>query len=259
MSRRRAIWATLAVLTTLVPATAYAHPEVDRAAAEVTNGNYEAAEPLLGALLERDDLDFAELTTVLELRAVLFRAMARETQLDTALRALAALAPEHRFGSRYPPDLEARAARVRASVLQVTVHTTSVPSAVGVRLSAEVQHDPDGLVRALRYRVFDAERAQWTVASPPVESAGRQVLAFVEAVGPGGAVVATSGSPDAPIRLRGLQIAAEPAEDHDDGWVPWVIGGVVLAVVAGLVIGLGVGLSEGASVTWQPGAPREVP
>ncbi|MFK7986167.1 MAG: hypothetical protein AB8I08_09050 [Sandaracinaceae bacterium] len=58
------------------------------------------------------------------------------------------------------------------------------------------------------------------MASPPVESAGREVLAFVEAVGPGGAVVATSGSPDAPHPSPRPAAEPEPAEDHDDGWVP---------------------------------------
>lgn len=263
-ARSHLVWASgMVVLCLLRAPVAQAQPSVatERAAEAIANGDYEAGAAQLDALLARNDLNRAALVRVLALQAVLHRGMADDDALDRALRALASVAPEHRFGARHPPDLDERAADARRRVPRIEVQTRIVPSAVGVRLVADTR-DPENLIRALRYRVFDAASAQWTRAEPPVEASGaHEVLVFVEAIGPGGAVVAQDGSPDEPIRLRGpgSPSAREEPASTDDGWVPWVVGGAIVAVVAGIAIAIGVAVAEGSGLTWRPSPPREVP
>ncbi len=272
MTRASAIVGVVVVVALVValPSVAAAHPEVERLRRAVMEGDYEAARPGLDAALERDDLRLADLVAVFELRAMLFHGLLDEAALDGALRALIAIDPGHTFGSRYPPNLAQRSVALRDQVGGLHVMARSVPSAVGVRLEAEVVHDSEHLVRRLRFRVFDAERGQWAPAEPPIEAAaGREVLVLVEAVGPGGAVVARAGTSDEPIRVAGpsgvasADVASPVLSDGSgasvgsDDWVPWVVVAVVAAVLGGIGLGLGVYLSDNPTITWQPTSPME--
>ena len=265
--------AALLACVLAAPGVALAHPEVERVRQLVNDGEYDAARPAMEATLARDDLERDDLVALLEARALLFYGLADRESLDRALRSLASIEPTHRFGARYPPDLARRSVEIGAEMSgPLRVDAETVPSAVGVRLEARVENDGEGLVRALRHRVFDATTGEWRAVDSPVEAAaGRELLVFVEAVGPGGAVIATAGSPDDPIRLSAP--GAVPVETGPDapplgeegpapssgGFPDWAA--VVLTVGAVLLVGLVVGGSiyavENPTITWQPSPPNE--
>lgn len=257
-------------LVLALPALARAHPAVDRATALVLDGDYEAARPAIEAALARDDLSRDDLVALLEARALMLHGAGDAAGLDATLSALASFAPTHTFGPRFPPDLAARSVAIgRTMQGRLRVRASQVPSAVGVRLEASVEHDRASIVRRLRVRVFDARLGQWREAEPPVEAAaGRELLAFVEAIGPGGAVIATEGSADAPIRVRGPGFeesgpasAPSGATSSDDGGgvSPWVVVGIVAAALAvvGAVVALSIYAVENPIVEWQPTIPME--
>ena len=264
-------WGTTIALIALLPALARAHDEVSRMRSLVTDGRYEEVRPQLDAALDRTDFSREDLIELLEVRALLFHALPDEPQLEHTLRMLASLAPEHRFGPRYPPDLTERFSTIRAALPGgLRVSTRVVPSAVGVRLEARVEDDPTGLVRELRYRVFNLESSRWEQVAPPIESpAGRDQLVLVEAIGPAGAVVARAGSSDEPLHLADATAASvlptepespEPDIDGGDDWVPWVVLAVVAAVVgAGVVGGVVFALENPTTITWRARPPRELP
>ncbi|MBX3270230.1 MAG: hypothetical protein KF729_08210 [Sandaracinaceae bacterium] len=248
-----------------LPAVASAHPLVERATALVLDGDYERARELLDEAWGRDDLSRDDLVGLLEARALLAHGAGDGAGLDHALRALASFAPTHRFGARFPPDLAARSVAIgRTMGGSLRVSTSTLPSPAGVRLEARTEHDAASIVRRLRYRVFEPARGEWREVTPPVDAAaGRELLVFVEAIGPGGAVVATAGSADAPLRVRGVgaEEAGAPAEraERDGGVSPWVIVGIVAAALAviGVVIAVSVYAVENPIVTWQPTVPME--
>lgn len=257
-----------------LPAIASAHPEVERARQLVLDGDYDAARPALDAALGRDDLDRDDLIALLEARALLFHGLAEHDARDRVLRSLAAFDPTHRFGPRFPPDLASRSVEIgREMGGRLRVVLSEAPSPVGLRLEARVDHDPEGLVRSLRYRVFDVTSGQWQPATPPIEAAaGREILVFVEAIGPGGAVVAREGSSDAPIRLRGpgpllgpdeggLALGeSEGSSEGEEGFPDWatvliVVGGVL---VVAAIVGASIYAAETPRIVWQPTIPTEV-
>ncbi|MCA9608637.1 MAG: hypothetical protein KC619_23700 [Myxococcales bacterium] len=258
----------LALALLALPGIAYAHPAVDRATALVLDGDYEAARPAIDAALARDDLTREDLVALLEARALLLHGAGDTDGLDAALTALASFAPTHTFGPRFPPDLAARSVAVGREMRgRLRVVVAQVPSAVGVRLEARVENDRASIVRRVRIRVFDAALGQWREAEPPLEAtAGRELLVFVEAVGPGGAVLASEGSADAPIHLRGPGFEeASPSRapegatraDEGGGVDPWVVVAIVGAalVVVGSIVAISVYAVENPSVEWQPSLP----
>jgi hypothetical protein len=268
------------------PSLASAHPEVERARQLVLDGDYDAARPALDAALARDDLDVEDLIELLEARALLFHGLSDRDALDRTLRSLASFAPTHRFGPRFPPDLAARSVEIGREMRgRLRVVTRRVPSAVGLRLEANVENDGASLVRELRYRVFDSRSGQWQPAIAPIEaSAGRELLVVVEAIGPGGAVLARDGSPDAPVRLEGPSAVASEDPVHDPAneareasiegsltrtervregrgglpeWVPILLG-VGGALVVGAIVAGSIYAVENPTITWQPSTPTEV-
>lgn len=260
--------AAIALLVLAPARVAHAHPAVDRATALVLDGDYEAARPAIDEALARDDLSRDDLVALLEAQALLRHGAGDRVGLDATLTALASFAPTHTFGPRFPPDLAARSVEIGRQMRgRLRIVTLQVPSAVGVRLDARVENDGGAIVRRLRTRVFDAQLGQWREAEPPVEAtAGRELLVFVEAIGPGGAVVATEGSADAPIHLRGpgFEEAATnrapegaTAPDEGGGINPWVVVGIVTAAVAAVaaIVVLSVYAVENPSVEWQPTIP----
>lgn len=262
--------ALLVAALVLAPSVAYAHPAVDRAMALVLEGDYEAARPALDAAMSRDDLSRDDLVALLEARALLFHGAGDDAGLTQTLRALASFAPTHTFGPRFPPDLARRSVAIgREMQGRLRIRATQAPSAVGVRLEATVEHDAASLVRRLRIRVFDAGAGQWREATPPVEAAaGRELLAFVEAIGPGGAVIAAEGSADAPIHVRGPGFTPElpvgvpgAATEADAGGGPNVglIVGLVIAAVAIVagIVAVSIYAVENPIIEWQPTLPTE--
>lgn len=259
--------ASVCALIWLVALPASAHPGVDRASALVDEGRYEEADAEFARVLASERLTRDDLIALYEARALLDHARRDEAGLERTLLALASISPTHRFGPRFPPDLAARFVEIGGRIggrLQVRVDRA--PSPAGVTVQPRVEHDPVSLVREVRLRVFDAASGRWEDAEPPLTAApGREVLLFVEAVGPGGAVLARQGSGEEPIRVQGP--GAEPegsrgappgaTEELEGGFPDWgwaiVIGGIVVLVAA--VVATIVYAVENPDIEWDPTSP----
>lgn len=235
----------------------------------VEDGEFEQAASAYAEAMASASLTRDELVALLEARALLAHSERDEPALDRALSALASIAPTHRFDRTFPPELAARSVEVgRRMRGRLSVETQIVPSAVGVRLTTRVDHDPGELVRAVRVRVFDASSGQWEDASEgPLEAApGRTQLAYVEAIGPGGVVLARRGSPDEPITIEGPRVdlpeappALPPARaaSGPPDWV-WVLVAVGVGLLVAGGIGAGIYYATNPTIDTQPRPPMIV-
>lgn len=243
--------ASIALALWLLPSLALAHPGVERARALVDEGSYEEADAEMTRLLAGNELSRDDLITLYEAHALLDHGRADEASLERTLLALASVSPSHRFGPRFPPDLAARFVEVgrhMGGALRLAVDR--VPTPAGITVEPRVMHDAASIVRQVRVRVFDPASGEWRDAEPPVTAApGRELLLFVEAIGPGGAVLSREGSGENPLRVAGAAVATEavapgpqPAADDGGGFPDW---GVVLIVIGAILL-VGGGIAAGA-------------
>lgn len=241
--------------------TALAHPEVDEGKELLMEAEFERALEAFARAEEADDLTREDLVQLLGARCLAHLAMDDAGALRQDLRRLASLAPDHRWGREAPPEL----GEAFAQTLEVVEGTLSVRSrsegvAGGVSVSAEAVADHGGLVRELRIftRRGDGRwrRTRGTQAAP----AGESLDYYVEAIGPGGAVLAQEGSREEPVEseaaLSGGSLVRADDDDEGGGISPWVwigIGAGVL-VAAGVVLAIVLAGSAGPSGT-QPESP----
>lgn len=216
-----------------------------------------------------------ELVAIYEGRAMARWAQGNERQAERDLAALAELDPHHGFPPEAPPELGDafdEAAREGGLALEIDF----ADETGGTTISVDVHRDGAGLVRSLRTHVRVAgdpwSDSDASTVHLDVPEDGR-VEAWVEAIGPGGAVVGTSGSADAPIVhgggpqhelvapvatpvTSGLIVQHDEPASHDDSglWIGLGVG-IGAAVVLAIVIGLAVGLGQGPSDHTQPDAP----
>ena len=223
-----------------------------------------------GAHLTREDL-----VAIYEGRAMARWAQGDEHQAGRDLAALAELEPHPGFPPEAPPELASafdEAAREGGLALEVTF--ADEPGATTINVDA--QRDGAGLVRSIRMHTRIAGGAWDTAEASAVRLTVPEhvaVEAWVEALGPGAAIIAHGGSAEAPITHGGgpvhelqaptppppqasLIVRDDPVESHDDS-VLWIgVGvGIGVAVIAAVIIGIVVGVSSGPSDQTQPGAP----
>lgn len=196
---------------------------------------------------EAGTLTRAELTRVLEGRAQVFYALGDEPALTAALGRLAAMSPEHRFAAEAPPELIERF-RSLADRRRLRLDVSLDQREAEARLEARADGDPGGLVRHVRVAAriedgawIEAEDEPLTI---PVD-ASRALAWYGEAIGPGGAVVASDGTRDAPHRRDG-------ASGDEPPW-GWIGLGAGAAVVIGVVVTIVVVATQPADT--QPTAP----
>lgn len=156
------------------------------------------------------------------------------------LRALLSLEPALRLDRTAPPGLRRLLEEVRgeASVLDVRASAEAYPG--GIELRAESTGE---LVRHLRVH-HDGGEGHWQSEGARARVSSLDVVRYyVEAVGPGGAVIATYGSrerplfgePGAPLPgMSGMSGAAEPGSgDVDPPQRRWP---VAVGVIAGILV-----------------------
>lgn len=208
------------------------------------------------------------------------RAMARWATGDSRragrdLAALAELDPHHGFPPEAPPDLgEAFDAAAREGGLALAL--TFEDETGATTMTVDTQRDGAGLVRSLRTHVRVGTGA-WISSTEStvhlVVPEGQPVEAWVEAIGPGGAVLTTAGTESAPVVHGGgavhelvppeptpppvLAATTQEEEHHgsDEGlWIGLGVGAGVL-VIAAVVVGVVLGTSGGTSDHTQPDVP----
>ena len=221
------------------PAGAIATARAEMAAARFA----EATARLDAAAAAPDGLDRAALVALLRRRALARHALRDPAAAHADLVALLSLDPDATLDAEAPPSLTRALEEARASsgpALRVEAEATRSPGGFTVR--SRVSGDPAGLVRRLRVLALrDATVEPHEGAR--VEIAAQDTLRYVvEAIGPGGAVLVTLGTPTAPREIRApLARAAASRDAADDG------GGDDTALVVGLAAGA-VALSAGLAI-----------
>ena len=225
---------------------------------------------------ERGSLDRDAYVSLLEGRALASWASGDETRARVDLAALAEVDPEHTLPLEAPPDVTALfAASVAARAGPLTATATLSPA--GDRVTVTIENDDAVLVWRVRAHVR-SQGGPWTTAEadppaatfpvPRASNAGAQ--AFIELIGPGGAVLTTVGSRAAPIAwvpARPRETPSPPEPDvlrpppassggEDDSTTLWIwlgVGGGVAVIAAAIL--LAVALSGGGVDGAQPTAP----
>lgn len=269
-------------IVAVAAAPAKAHPDVDEGRRLAQQADLDGATAAFDRAEASGSLAKGDLVALLEGRALVAHALGDREALRRSVSALASIAPEHAMGRDMPPDVrrafdEARAGSRGAIAIEVSER--------GDVLEASVVNDVAGIVREVRAH-RRAAGAAWEIATGRAATTMRAdgaIEYYVLAIGPGGAVVASLGSLEAPrrygtaARLAPLDVAREstltaPVEvspetapatsamtsagpgDEDDrgpGAWPWIVGG---AVVAGAVTVALLLLLPGD--TTQPSFPR---
>jgi hypothetical protein len=190
-----------------------------------------------GGVLTRD-----ELVQLYLVRAEALLALGRSgAALDRDLDRLAALAPDLALSDRTRPELREGLAARRREQLSLSLSLEIEREAGAVRVRATVRGDPGGLVRGVRLHARAGAASEWTSRSGDtlvLPAAAGDVEYWGEAVGPGGAILATAGSASSP--LRGDSAAAPPAIVVETPASP---GGGDDATAIGVGIGIGAGVA----------------
>jgi len=219
-----------------VPSLALAHPLVDEGVRRLHDADFAGALQLFGDAERSDDLTRADLVTLLEARATVHLALDDRLSADSDLRMLAALDHDHPVSSAASPDFTEAFERAVAAVREgLSISATHTRSGDRVQIDTWIRADPAGLVRSIR--VF-ARRGDspWGDASPSQArvsaSPDTRVSYYAEAIGPGGAVVATIGSRQHP---RSVPVG----DSGENGGVPWLwigVGAGATALVATIAV-----------------------
>lgn len=205
--------AALSMLAPASPARAV-DAEVERARALLDGGDAAGALRVVAHIEARTDLPASELVTVLVVRALSHAALGDAVALAADARMLVALAPSWQAPADAPEALraaldEARVAHPTPPELDVDVY----PAAGALRIVIEVDDDETGAVRGTRISWrLDGERSWHRSTESEVlvrGIAGTRVEYHAEALGPGGVVIARTGSEASPER------ASVPATDDD--------------------------------------------
>lgn len=259
----RWLTATFAIVLVLAPGQAFAHPLVDEARSAYDSAQHERGLELLEQAEAGTDLTREDLAELLLVRAMIHRAQHHMDLAEVDLFRLAALDPTRELGREVHPQLRRSFATVRERVQRpIRLDATVERHGGTVEIQVTVNDDVAALTQGFRLhgradggRWVDTTDARLTV--PAAASEG--VEYWVEAIGPGGAVIATLGSATNAERVEGEDVAAGGGDDlvsvgdgasgsgsgsgsgggpTDEGLPTWpfIVGGVGVAVIAAVVI-----------------------
>jgi len=217
------------------------------------------------------DLERADLVALLEGRAMVHHARSDDAAFERTARGLASISPDYAPSRQVPPRLARRLRTATEGVAPLALEATIAREHTAVVIRASLIGDAGELVTrtVVSAKVGDAAYADH-VGDPVSIPAGptEAVRYFVQALGPGGVVLASVGSAASPELVPAEEGAgtepeatsatvptpaqtaalseggaeAQPtdaqASDSDDGlpiW-PFIVGGVVVAALVAAVI-----------------------
>jgi hypothetical protein len=234
--------ALVVCLVLLPPAVAGAQEAAPRAALDAAIAHAEDADfaSALAAFEEAEagaSLDRGALVRLFAHRATVHFALGELAAMEADLTRLLALDPEATPPTSAPPPVHDALLRLRGSVqppaLEAAVHATGT----GLEVRAHVREGGADLVRGLR-AWGRAEGGTWSRGEGGVVSItaapGTEVEWYAEAIGPGGAVVASTGDAASPRHARVPLPPPAPGGSDDTAW--WLIGGGAAAMVIGAVV-----------------------
>lgn len=245
-------------MLSIMGAPSIAAAQLEAGARYLADADFERAERAYGRALDQTTLTLEQLVSIYEGRAMARWALGDQDAARTDLAALASIDPGHRLPREAPPTLTSAYESLGAQAIAVTVEWTDAPGLAHAHV--QIDHDGAGVVRSLR---LHARRAgePWAIESGTdldvARDAAQTVELWVEALGPGDAVVARAGTSLAPLsrgpaaELGHSLTRATPASDTTPIWIG--VGVAAGVVVIALIIGIAVGVSE--SQGFQPAAP----
>ncbi len=253
----------LAVLALLVllPGQAFAHPLIEEARNAYNSAHHEHGLELLDQAEAGTDLSREDLEELLLLRAMLHRAEHHMDLAEVDLFRLAALDPSRQLGREVHPTLRRLFETVRERVPRpLRLDATAQRNGETVDVRVVVTDDAAGLTQGFRVhgrsdssRWLDTTDATLTIPVAPNEGAEY----WAEAIGPGGAVIASVGTATNPERVEASGVSADtvatgpdltvsddstttgPATGGGGGGIPdwvWIVGGVGLAVIVAAIV-----------------------
>ena len=233
MSLRPAALGALTAAAVACPLPAVAQGPVDRAIHLYERGEFERAEAAFREAEEGDELTRADLARLLATRALLHFAAEHAEAMERDLLALALIQPDYALGERAPPAVRRafRRARGHASA-RLALDLAAARRGDAIEVRATVAHDLIDLVRRveLAARAPGEEWVRSATGRVQLPGGAEVVEAHAEAIGPGGAVLLSEGTEEAPQVLR---LDAAPGGGATPG--------------GGLDVGLVVGLSAGGA------------
>lgn len=251
-------------ISLLSPAIASAQSPLDEAQQLLDDARFQAAVTAFDRAAEGDALDRDGVIALLVGRALAYHGMRNGPAAERDLAALVSLGAS--IDERAPPALQRAYARLAGETperLAVTAEASRIPD--GFRIVSRVEGDVASLVRTVRVHVerdgswSDEEGRDVSVV------AGSRIRFYADAIGPGGAVLASAGSREspleasAPVALPAGSAAPEAPPASDDPW-PWIglgIGVGVAAIAVAVVLAIVLG-GQGSGLT-QVSAPMELP
>lgn len=252
-----------ALALALVPSVASAHPLVDQAEARFEEADFEGALEAFAQAELATDLTRNDLLLVYLRRALVHHAMGQLDAIDMDLFRLATLEPHYRLGREVPPQVRDRfAAQSRRVEERLRVKVEATEARGGVRIRAQVTDDLAALVTAVRFGVRTAGGVWQRSDGAALEVMGEpdsELEFYAEAIGPGGAVLASEGTSTAPRRSTIEVLLAPPVVgpgpvDGGGGGVPaWpflVGGGVLVAAALTVVILFATGSSDSTQLSF---------
>ncbi len=263
---RAAVFLAAVVAFSASASRAYAHPLVDEGYRRYSEADFSGALDSFARAWSARGLQRDDVVRVLAGRAMVYFATNDRASLQAALASLAVLEPTYAFPREAPPELaqglDREVARARGTLgIEVTVEWRGEDA----MLSSRVSHDPSRIVSAVRlYARVSGARPLTGEGTLLVPGARDGVSYWAEAIGPGGAVLATEGSESAPREAQHDGVALGVIEDPSGGGAtadtgggvsPWLWVGIGAVVVIGVIGTLLLVSSGGKSDSTQPGAP----
>ena len=256
--KRVAGWGGLvaAALVVLPAASAFAHPLVDEGQRQFESAEFAAALNTLVRAERAPELTLAELQRLFELRARVHAAMGHADLMRADLARLVSISPEHELARGVDPDVEREYVALREqhhAALGIATTTSVAPA--GVTVDAHTSNDWAGVVRDVRVAARVRGESSWQRArNAPLlvrATSPADVEYYAEAIGPGGVLLAGSGSEHDPLHVAGAGDGATPpvAAGGASPW-PWILAGVGAALVVGAIV-LVVVLAPAGDVTTQ--------
>ncbi len=216
---------------------------------------------------ESTDLGWEDVIALLEGRAMVHHARGDDAAFERAAQAIASIAPAYAPAREVPPRLSRRLRAATDGGAQLTLEATAERSADSLLVAAVLSNNPGNVVNRVVFSAkvgasefADHEGPRVSIPARPSEG----VRWYAQAIGPGGAVVASFGSSESPnvVPAEALPVptVVEPAsvesdvggpaqdaagvtgsevDESDDGGLPlwpFIVGGVVLAAVIVAVV-----------------------
>ncbi len=209
---RRSLLLTAALV--LTPVGASAHPLIDQGVEAYEEADFDKSLRYFDQAADGSELTTADLMSLFEWRAIVRYALDNVAGMRADLTRLASMKPTHRLGLDAPPKVRAAFDEVRAQMTDGIGLEVGARSLAGkLRIDASAMHDVMNLARGTRIHVqLPGEAWQSYKKSDLLVDleGGGEVVYYVELLGPGGAVLVSKGTREAPRRIFVSSAGSDP-------------------------------------------------